>query len=148
MTISGIGSSPTAFNAFQQPSAQQTAFQQNFAQLAQTIQSGSLSNAQQAYANLMQSMPASSGSANGKTNPFQQALTQIGSALQSGNISNAQQTLSGLQSQAKGAHGHHHHRASGNASTANSTTTPSTSTLIAAIPGVSNSISAGTNILA
>ncbi len=90
-------------------------------------------------------------------NPVQQpsarqSLAQIGSALQNGNISNAQQILSALQSPMTGAHGHHrHHSGAGSANgiqpAANSTTTSTTSSLVAAMPGISTSATAATNVL-
>src|SRR5580765_4790505 len=106
MSISSVSASTTP--AYQPP---QNNIRQNFQQLAQALQSGDLSNAQAAYASLIQNLPnqTQNGSSN-SSNPFQQAIASIGSALQSGDLNGAQQTLQTLQSQMKGAHHGHHHR--------------------------------------
>ncbi|MGO8919016.1 MAG: hypothetical protein ACLQJR_24205 [Stellaceae bacterium] len=97
MSITSVTSSQASFTP---PSSQQmTEFKNDFQQLAQAIQSGNLSSAQQAYATLSQfiSQNPSPGGANGQSNPLTQALSQIGSALQSGNLSGAQSALTSLQ---------------------------------------------------
>ncbi len=97
MSISSVTASSASFTP---PTSQQMSeFKNDFQQLAQAIQSGNLSSAQQAYATLSQfiSQNPPPGGANGQSNPFAQALSQIGSALQSGNLSGAQSALTSLQ---------------------------------------------------
>ncbi|MGB9062824.1 MAG: hypothetical protein WCC80_05430, partial [Pseudolabrys sp.] len=98
MTISAISS----FSASQTSNYQ--SFRQAFSQLANALQSGNLSAAQNAYDTLASS-PAAQG-----TGPFAQALAQIGKDLQSKDLDGAQQALSSLQQQqqARGHHRHHH----------------------------------------
>jgi outer membrane protein assembly factor BamD (BamD/ComL family) len=79
--------------------------QQGFQALSQALQSGNLGAAQQAYASVSSSLPASATS-----NP-NSPLAQIGQALQSGNLSAAQSAFSALR-------GHHHHHHGGRASSA------------------------------
>lgn len=127
MSISAISGSSSLY----QPS-QQTSQQQDLLTLTNTISSGDLSGAQQAYNSLTQAQ-AAGGNAPDPNSPLGQALAQIGKDLQSGDIGGAQQTLTALKSQSKGhAHGHHghHHAASSDqtASTATTATTANTST--------------------
>lgn len=65
---------------------------QSFLALANSLNSGDLSGAQQAYSSLSQLQRFANG--NG---PFAQAMGQIGQALQSGDLAAAQQALSSLQ---------------------------------------------------
>lgn len=104
--FSTMSISPVAFVPKFQLVGQQNSMQQNFQALAQAIQSGNLSSAQQAYASLTQNAPAQTANetSNGQTDPF----AAIGSALQSGSISSAQTALQGLQQTMKAHHGHHH----------------------------------------
>ena len=99
MTISAISSSNvSAISTFQQD-------RQAFNQLANALQSGDLTAAQNAY-NTLASSPMAQGNS-----PFAQAIQQIGQDLQAGDASSladAQKVLSSLQ-QARGHHHHHHH---------------------------------------
>ena len=112
MAISGVSlASPTSFQNPNDP-------RQQFAQLAKAINSGDLTGAQQAFAQLSQTLGNNSNASNpaGNSNdPFSQALAAIGQALQSGDIGGAQQALAALQQRAQGARGHHHHGHRGNA---------------------------------
>jgi len=123
MTVSAISSSTNTY----QPSTQ-SEFQQVFAQLAQQIQGGNLSGAQQTYSELTQLQ--SQGQGPSSNSPLAQLLDEIGQSLQNGNISGAQQTLQSLQ-QSRGYH--HHHGGGGHSHVSNSsiesaTTSNSTST--------------------
>lgn len=102
MSTSSISSTTPIY----QPSPQ-NGMQQNFQALAQAVQAGNLSAAQQAYATLTQNMPQAP--AKGAADPFQQAISSIGGALQSGDISSAQGSLQTLQQGMKSHHGHRHH---------------------------------------
>ena len=106
MSTSSISSTTPIY----QPSPQ-NGMQQNFQALAQAVQAGNLSAAQQAYATLTQNMPQGAPSANGAADPFQQAISSIGGALQSGDMSGAQGSLQTLQQGMKSHHGHRHHAA-------------------------------------
>jgi hypothetical protein len=66
--------------------------QQSFAALVNSLNSGDLSGAQQAYGSLSQLQSAANP--NGQ---FAQAMQQIGQALQGGDLTGAQQALSSLQ---------------------------------------------------
>jgi soluble cytochrome b562 len=132
MTVSGISSSTV--NSYQTNDLQK--FRQQFMQLAQSLQSGDLSGAQQAYSALSQLQGNSQPQSNAN-DPFSQALSKIGQALQSGDLKSAQQALSALLQQTKARHHHHHHQASsdgkdtsatnGSVSNDNASSVPSTS---------------------
>jgi hypothetical protein len=115
MTISNVSASTPASY---QPSAADTSFKNALEQLAQALQSGNQTEAQQAYATLSQ-LPAAKGGQNG---PLAQALSQIGDALKAGNLPAAQQALATLTQQARH-HGHHHHSGDGQSAGATPGTT-------------------------
>lgn len=127
-------SAPTQ-NVFQQR-------RQDFSQLAQSLQAGDLTGAQQAYSALQNLLPSNqSGSATGN-NPLQNDFAALGQALAAGNLSQAQSAFSQLQSDLKSAlqngstqgqasgiagphrghHGHHHHGSAVENSSSSSTT--------------------------
>ena len=68
-----------------------TRVQQDFSQIAQSLQSNNLAGAQQAYKDLVQLTPA------GKS-AIQKDISGLGTALQSGSLSSAQTAFSKLQS--------------------------------------------------
>ena len=120
MSISGINSSNAAYqNTLQSPFQQGTA---DFQQLGQSLSTGNLSGAQQAFSALMsliQFQGSSAANTNGSSgngsplsggngSPLAADLTQIGQALQGGNLSAAQQGFANLMQHLHG-HGHHHH---------------------------------------
>jgi len=84
----------------------------DFNQLKQSLQSGDLSGAQQAFADLQKLAPQ------GASGPFQNQINALGQALQSGNLSAAQQAFSALQSTAE-SHGPLRGAPSAGASSAN-----------------------------
>lgn len=102
--------------------------------MASALNSGNLTNAQQAYAALNALQNSGQGSPGNSNNPLSQALSQIGQALQNGDLTGAQQALSSLQqSHSHHSHGHHHHAGGGNSvnnqatsATSNATTDSST----------------------
>jgi hypothetical protein len=71
--------------------------QQMFAALANSLNSGDLSGAQQAYSSLSQLRNGDQGRFANPDGPFAQAMSQIGQALQNGDLTGAQQALSSLQ---------------------------------------------------
>lgn len=86
-----------------------------FQQLGQDLQTGNLTQAQQDFTTLSQSLPSASQTS---SNPVLQALTQLGKDLQAGNLQAAQQDYTTVEqdaqqiaSQVGGHHGHHRHRA-------------------------------------
>lgn len=138
---SNTGVSSTWQNVFQQR-------RQDFSQLAQALQNGDLSGAQQAYADLQSLQQSQSGStSNSKINgsPIQNDFMALGQALSSGNLSQAQSDFTQLQNDIKSAfqnpsgaqgtsgshrghhHHHHHAEASGQDSSSNRTTDSTTS---------------------
>jgi hypothetical protein len=105
-----VSISPVSSSSINTPQNSNDNTAQQFAQLAQAIQSGDTSAAQQAYAAFTQS-PAGQAASSNPDSPLGQALSQIGQSLESGDVSGAQQALSSLKP-----HGGHHHRgASGGA---------------------------------
>ena len=133
MAISGVSLGSVA--NYQNPNDPR----QLFLQLAKAINSGDLTGAQQAFAQLGQALGNNAGgsnSANNPNDPVSQALAAIGQALQSGDLGGAQQALASLQ-QAQGPRGHHHHGGHrGGGSNAASSSAP------AAVPATTT----GTNI--
>jgi hypothetical protein len=114
MTISAISSSGASFVSTIQKD------RQAFNQLANALQSGDLTAAQNAY-NTLASSPMAQGNS-----PFAQAIQQIGQDLQSGDASSladAQKVMSSLQ-QARGHH-HHHHGGGGEVSGSSNSATAS-----------------------
>jgi len=102
MSITGVASFYQTDNT--NPYAQ---VKQDFQNLGKALQSGNLSDAQQAFATLQQDSP-SSGQSKGSSNT---AMHDLGNALQSGDLSGAQQAFAQIQNAGKG-HGHHHHQQS------------------------------------
>jgi len=121
--LSGLSSSHSGQSRSQQVRAE-------FKQLAEDLQSGNLSQAQQDFTALSkdltgvsqsgsQTISSSSSSAGSttSTNPFLQAFNQLGQDLQSGNLQAAQQDLTkieqtahqNVQPNAQQAEGHHHY---------------------------------------
>src|SRR5271170_718416 len=88
--------------------------QSEFQQLTQALQSGNLTNAQQAFSSL-----TSSATNSGLLSvQLTQDLSKLGSALQSGNLTGAQQAYSSVQqnlqnSAPTAAHHHHAHHGGG-----------------------------------
>ncbi len=117
MSISAVSSPAT--NILQ---SQNDSGWQQFAQLTNSIQSGDVDAAQQAYTDFTQS-PAGKAAESNPDNPLAQALSQIGQSLQSGDISGAQQALAALKSR-----GHHHHGGSDGKHQTNATPASTAST--------------------
>jgi hypothetical protein len=112
MSVSAISSS----NPLLQANIMQTTKQQQqteFQQLTQALQSGNLTNAQQAFSALTNSA-TSSGLLSVQ---LKQDLSKLGSALQSGNLSSARQAYSSVQqnlhSNSLAAHHHRPHNGGG-----------------------------------
>lgn len=97
---------------------------QDFQNLASALQTGDLSGAQKAFAQLQQDGPKAvqtqnsqkSNQSNGQNNPFQ----ALASALQSGDLSGAQQAFSQVQQNMK-THHHHHNKQRADSSQSSST---------------------------
>jgi hypothetical protein len=77
--------------------------QSEFQQLGSDLQSGNLTQAQQDYATLSQSLPSSGQNS---SNPLMQDLNTVNQDLQSGNLAGAQQAFANLDSHLKHHHGH------------------------------------------
>ena len=115
---------------------------QDYQALADDLQSGNLSGAQNAFSSLQQLLsdftPATaslnqssdattSSGTSSDTSPITTNLTALGQALQAGDLSGAQSDFQkltqDLQSMGAGHHHHHHHKTSAGADDANSTST-------------------------
>ncbi len=115
MTIQSVSSAASTSAADLQASAQQR--RADFQALASALQSGDISSAQQAFAQLQKDNPrlaqALSSAPNSSDNPRLADLKSLASALKSGDVSAAQQAMAKLQqdvqSAQKGGHHHHHH---------------------------------------
>lgn len=98
MSISALSSSLITDLSQQQNPFKE--IRQDFKQLASALQSGDLSGAQSAYANIQQVLQANQGTATGSSgsNTLQNDFAAVGQALQSGDLSQAQSAFSQLQS--------------------------------------------------
>jgi hypothetical protein len=114
MSISAIASSlfqpsitQSVQNKFQQ-------VQSEFQQLGQDLQAGNLSQAQQDFATLTQSLPG--GQPQNTTGPLAQAFNSLAQDLKAGNLSAAQKDFTTIQQDVQQESGqiqhHHHHRVS------------------------------------
>src|SRR5580700_4883404 len=90
--VTGLGN---IYGTTSTSSSQSNNFFSDFEQLGSSLQSGSLSGAQQAY-NSLASLLQNSSSAN-SSSPAAQAFKALGQALQSGNLPAAQQAFSSLE---------------------------------------------------
>jgi outer membrane protein assembly factor BamD (BamD/ComL family) len=105
MSISALSSNLISDLAPQQWQNPFEAIKQDFQQLASALQSGNLSGAQSAYANIQQLLQGSQGSSASNTsststgsNTLQNDFLALGQALQSGDLSTAQNAFAQLQS--------------------------------------------------
>jgi DNA-binding FadR family transcriptional regulator len=103
----------------------------DFQSLASALQSGDLSSAQQAFAQLQQDNPRLANALNSASSDSDSTrltdLKSLSSALQSGDVSGAQQAMAQLQqdgqtAQVGGHHHHHHHAATASDPTAAAST--------------------------
>jgi outer membrane protein assembly factor BamD (BamD/ComL family) len=123
MSIAGIASSIfSQLGGVQNNKQNQT--QTEFQQLAQDLQAGNLTQAQNAFAALQQNAPVGQVST---SNPLSQAFSALGTDLKAGNLSAAQQDFANIQQdvanvqqagqQGGQVHHHHHHSATQSSST-------------------------------
>lgn len=171
MSISALSSNSAVSQGSAQTGVSQ--MEQLFKQLANSLQSGNLSNAQKTYASintLLQKTPAngqssgtqaaSAGAASSASeSPVQNDFEALGQALASGNLGQAQMDFSKMQSDAKAAsqnsgsgstgkahHGHHHHRQVAETSSSSSAdATSSSSSSAGTASGTSSSASSTGN---
>jgi TolA-binding protein len=129
MSISGVSSNNNLYQTNMTSINSQR--KQDFQNLASALQSGDLSSAQKAFAQLQQDGPKvgqaqssqNSNQSSGQNNPFQ----ALASALQSGDLSGAQQAFSQLQQSMKS---HHHHHKQGAETSQSSNTNQITATTL------------------
>lgn len=149
MSVSNVALNPGVSQGGWKSSTQQAL--QDFEQLFQAMQAGSLSAAQQAYTALQQLQPASSAPAQASAadafptssvaaatpNSLSSDWSSLGQALQSGSLTSAQDAFTKLQQDlsavGEGPHRHHHHeldkaQAIYSAMQAGSATSPATTT--------------------
>jgi len=108
MTVSGI----TSTSGPKQIDGWQSDFQQrrnSFEQIAQALQAGDLTQAQQAFSALTQNAPNSGEAPNGS---IKDDFNTLGQALQSGDLDSARKAFATIQQdlQKLGQAHHHHHR--------------------------------------
>ena len=159
MSISSISSNSDYYQSYvtnESDSLRQQS-KQDLKSLAETLQSGDLSGAQNAFASLLQLFPNSSSSANSQTqsaatspassfsngtSPITSDLSVLGQAIQSGDLTGAQSDFSKLMQdmQSIGGGHHHHHKTSASpqdtsiaSATSSSTGTNSIETDLAAL---------------
>ncbi|MDE3155684.1 MAG: hypothetical protein KGN76_11310 [Acidobacteriota bacterium] len=109
MSTSGI-SSAGSFTPLYNPTSSLQQTRSLFQQLSNSLQSGNLPQAQQAFTSLAQDLPANA------KGPFAQDFQAIGQALRANDLQGAQQAFAKLQSDfqaARGQHHHHHHGQAG-----------------------------------
>jgi len=125
MSIAGILSSNALTSASTLQSSQKQS-QTEFQQLAQALQTGNLSSAQQVFGALTQNAPSSTAILNTQLG---QDFSALGSNLQTGNLTTAQKAYAAVQQDVQNAGGgqvHHHHHHGGHVAP-NPTTAPSSS---------------------
>jgi hypothetical protein len=134
MSITGVASS--ILSALSGSQNNQSGFGQinsEFQQLGQDLQAGNLSQAQQDFATLSQSLTGGSQSssvANSTGGPLTQIINQLGQDLQAGNLAAAQQDFTTLQQDIQqstdqaGGYGHHHRRAESSQSSSSQQSNP------------------------
>ena len=100
MSISPLSTNLVSDLSRQQRQNPFQAIQQDFKQLASSLQSGDLTDAQSAYSNIQQILSANQSSSSASSNSpsiGQNDFAALGQALQSGNLTQAQGALSQLQ---------------------------------------------------
>jgi hypothetical protein len=115
----------------------------DFQALASALQSGDLSSAQTAFAQLQQDNPRLAQALNSTSSDSDSTrltdLKSLASSLQSGDVSGAQQAMAKLQQDGQtvqGGHHHHHHHAAPDATSP--TSTDDTSTTVGSLGSVLN----------
>ena len=133
MNITSTSATGSAYATGVSSQAQQTSA--DFQAIASTLQSGNITQAQQAFAQLQKDNPklaqAMNSAPSSSDSPALTDLKTLASALKSGDLSGAQQAFTQLQQDVQattGKHHHHHHSAdaSAAASTDGGTDSPST----------------------
>jgi hypothetical protein len=114
MSVSGVSG---GYSSFQNNNFQ--TIKNDFSTLSQALQSGDLSSAQKAFADIEKNMsngPAqnSQGTQNSQRTD---AFNALGQALKSGDLAGAQKAFASLQQSAGAHHGGHHHHHQAQAST-------------------------------
>jgi len=114
MTVSSISSVTDPYQTYQTNGQNNFAqFRKDFQAIGSALQSGDLTDAQKAFADLQQLLPNSSASnptQNGQQNPFATDMNALSSALSgTGNLSDAQAAYAKLQQDIQSVQGHHHH---------------------------------------
>ena len=109
MSVTGVASTSNTYQTSStNPYAQ---VKQDFQNLGKALQSGNLSDAQQAFATLQQDSPTSGQPQGNQSSNASNPMQDLGNALQSGDLSGAQTAFAQMQKAGKG-HGHRHHQES------------------------------------
>ncbi len=111
MSVSCIASSSNLFQPTSLQSNSQPA-QTTFQELAQALEAGDLTQAQQDYSTLAQNAPSIAQTSS--NSPVSQAFSALGQDLKSGNLTAAQKDMATLQQdlQHKATQAYHHHHGS------------------------------------
>jgi DNA-binding FadR family transcriptional regulator len=119
-SISGISSTSAVYQT--DTATKMAQRKQDFQSLADALQSGNLSDAQKAFAQLQNDgvKTGQTQSSNSQSNSQSSPLQALASALQNGDLSGAQQAFTQLQQGMK-AHHHHHNKQGAGSAQANST---------------------------
>jgi hypothetical protein len=146
MSISGITPGTTASNIENWQTAMLRR-QQDFQSIGNSLKSGDLGGAQQAYSDLA-ALTSANGASASKTGPVKQDFATLGKDLTSGNLSQAQTDFQQMQtdlqsalSQNGGAAGVHHHGHHSHKVDTSSTQTQSTTAAASGDSTLSSSIS-------
>ncbi len=127
MSIDAISSGTNAYSTTGLQPSRFKQVRQDFNDLANALQSGDLTGAQQAFTALQKDSPMIAQTLNNGNDPFSSALGNLATALKSGDLTGAQQAFAALQQVAQSVrhgHGHHHLNA---ADLSNSSSTSATS---------------------
>jgi ribosomal protein S20 len=113
MTISGISSSNTVYQSDMATKMAQR--KQDFQSLADALQSGNLTDAQKAFAQLQSDGVKTGQTQNNNSQGSSQnsPMQALASALQNGDLAGAQQAFAQLQQGMKAHHHHHHQQGAG-----------------------------------
>jgi hypothetical protein len=120
-SISAVTANTDPYASNVQPNSKQ--LKSDFKALAEALQSGSLTDAQQAIATLKKDAPNLFNADTSQANSASDPLTTLANALQSGDLKSAQTAFASLQQKVSGHHHHHHHRGAAAAPASTPTTT-------------------------
>ena len=147
MSINRISGSNPAYQS--QQSNSYNGIRNDFKNLGNALNSGNITDAQTAFATILQSLQSNSGNFGSGNGQISTDFTALQNALQSGNITSAQKAYSTLQQYMHSVHGHrHHHKADGqgnNSADSTSTLQNTFQMLLADLGSLQSTISTGSS---